>query len=209
MAVYSKRSKGRPFKESDVPKPSDEYGRSKLAGEKAVRYGEVPYTLLRIGMVYGPGFDEAYIPLLKMLNSRGMPYIGPANNHLPFVHVDDIVRAFLLASKKDVAVGETYNLVGERITQKKAFDLACEYLGVHSPRLHASPGFLKFAVKVMNIFVKLRGKKPKLIPEHIDMLVADRAVETDKTQMELGWEPQIDIKEGIRQMVEYYRERKG
>jgi len=210
IAVYGKRKVREVLKETDKLQPTDNYGHSKLAGEGAVKYGNVKFSLMRVGVVYGPGFQEAYFPLLGMLRKGGMPYVGPADNHIPFVHVDDVVRAFILAAKKELAPGEAYNIVGRPVTQKQAFDLACDALGVRHPRLHASPSFMLFVVNVMNFFEKLVGRKPKLIREYIDMIAMNRAFDIDKAQMELSWEPRVGMEEGIHGMVEYYREkRKG
>lgn len=41
--------------ESDIPKPANSYGRSKLAAEKAVRAAGVPFTILRPVAIYGDG----------------------------------------------------------------------------------------------------------------------------------------------------------
>ncbi|MDO8339603.1 MAG: NAD-dependent epimerase/dehydratase family protein [Candidatus Burarchaeum sp.] len=208
IAVYGKVERGRPLKESDELAPTDDYGASKRAGENAVRHGAVPFVILRLGMVYGPGFDEAYLPLLKMLEKRRLSYVGSADNNIPFVYVGDVVNAFLLAGEKYVAMGETYNIVGERITQRQALDLACDYLGVPQPKLHASPRFLTLSLNMLNAIEKMAGKKSKLIPEYIEVLYVDRSFDTDKARMELGWEPRKPIDRGIREMVEYYKEKK-
>lgn len=209
IAVYGKGERGRLLKESDEPAPTDDYGASKRAGENAVRHGAVPFVILRLGMVYGPGFDEAYLPLLKMLEKRRLSYVGSAKNNIPFVYVGDVVNAFLLAAEKYVAMGETYNIVGERITQKQALDLACDYLGVPHPVLHSSPHILTLSLKALNALEKAAGKKSKMIPEYIEVLYVDRSFDIDKARMELGWEPRKPINKGIQEMVEYYKEKEG
>jgi UDP-glucose 4-epimerase len=44
-----------PLDENDPPRPTEGYGRSKLAAEQAVRAAGVPYTILRPVLVYAPG----------------------------------------------------------------------------------------------------------------------------------------------------------
>lgn len=46
-------SKSTPYTEDDLPCPINAYGRSKLAGEEAVKAAGVPYVILRTSWVYG------------------------------------------------------------------------------------------------------------------------------------------------------------
>lgn len=206
IGVYGKGKQGRALKESDALEPSDDYGRSKLDGEIAVWHSNLPFIALRFGLVYGPGFDEAYMPLLKMLEKRRMPYVGHGQNIMPFVHVNDVVEALVVAgSKNKEALNHAYNIVGERVTQKQAFNLACRYLGVGRPLVHASPAVLKSAVKMLNVVDRVMGRKPKLVPEYIEALEVNRDFDTEKARKVLGWKPKVEIKEGIQEMVEYYK----
>lgn len=206
IAVYGRTERGRPLKEDDQLMPTDDYGASKLAGEQSVRYGGVPFVILRPGIVYGPGFEEGFLPVFKMLKRRALPYMGSGQNNIPFVHVHDVVRALILAAEKETAVGETYNIVGRPVTQKECFLLAANFLDVPGPRLHAPPRFLRFMLGLMNWVQKKLGRKPKLVPEYIEAISVDRSYETDKAMIELGWEPREELENGIAQMVAHFRE---
>ncbi len=208
IAVYGKVERGKPLREGDVPVPTDDYGASKLAGENAVKYGGVPFVMLRLGMVYGRGFDEGYFSLFRMLQRRSLPYVGSGRNNIPFVHVNDVVRALALAGRKDGIEGGVYNIVGMPVTQEEALQLSCKYLGVPAPKLHASRGFLMLVLKKMNWLLGFFGRKPKFIPAHLEAIAADRRFETEKAQMELGWEPKREIGEGIAEVVQWYKEKR-
>ena len=51
--------------ERDVAAPTDDYGRSKLAAEAAVRAAGVPFTILRPVLLYGPGVKGNFALLLR------------------------------------------------------------------------------------------------------------------------------------------------
>ncbi|MFA6035772.1 MAG: NAD-dependent epimerase/dehydratase family protein [Candidatus Micrarchaeia archaeon] len=207
IAIYGKVERGKPLHEADVPAPTDDYGATKLAGENAVKYGGVPFVMLRIGMVYGRGFDEGYFALFRMLQRRWLPYVGSGKNNIPFVHVEDVVRALVLAGRKDGIDGNVYNVVGMPVAQEEALQLSCKYLGVPAPKLHASGGFLMLVLKKMNWLLGLFGRKPKFIPAYLEAIAADRRFEIEKAQMELGWEPKREIGEGIAEVVQWYKEK--
>ena len=46
-------TKKTPYQESNPPNPINAYGRTKLAGEMAIRAVEVPHLILRTGWIYG------------------------------------------------------------------------------------------------------------------------------------------------------------
>jgi dTDP-4-dehydrorhamnose reductase len=48
-------AKGEPYDEDDVPNPLSVYGRSKLAGEEAVKAAALQWTLVRSAWLYGEG----------------------------------------------------------------------------------------------------------------------------------------------------------
>ena len=206
MGVYGKAERGRPLRESDVPVPTDEYGMSKLLGEEEVRQSGIPFAILRLGLVYGPGFVASIVPMLKMLQGRMIPYIGSGRNHIPFVHVQDVMGAFVCAGEKNEA-GGTYNIVGAPVTQEEAFRLACKYLGVPAPRLHASRRFVMLGTHALNFGLGLIGKKARIRPEYLEALSRDKEFDTSKARMEMGWEPKVKIEEGMAEMVEWYKER--
>ena len=53
--------------EDDPPHPTDAYGRSKLAAEEAVRTSNVPFTILRPVLIYGPGVKGNLASLLDLV----------------------------------------------------------------------------------------------------------------------------------------------
>jgi dTDP-4-dehydrorhamnose reductase len=63
--------KGSPYTESDTPNPLNEYGRSKLAGEKAIQEVDRAYLVLRTSWVYSMRGDSFVSKVLRW--SRQQP----------------------------------------------------------------------------------------------------------------------------------------
>jgi len=60
-----------PYKEIDETGPINAYGRSKLAGEKAVRAGNEKHIILRTSWVYSPFGNNFVATMLRLARERG------------------------------------------------------------------------------------------------------------------------------------------
>lgn len=97
VAAGGPSSESTPKKESDPPKPISHYGMSKLAGENIVRKysSNLPATIVRPGIVFGPG-DKEFLRLIKALyRVRLNPLIGTGRQPLAFIEVHDLVRLLI------------------------------------------------------------------------------------------------------------------
>lgn len=91
--------------ESDPPRPVSLYGSSKLQGELelAERADKLPITIIRPGVVYGPG-DRLLAETFRVIYRwRLHPVVGFRTPPLSLIHVDDLVQLILLAAER----GET------------------------------------------------------------------------------------------------------
>lgn len=197
-----------PAEETTPKNPVSKYGKSKLLAEEIIlrRRKTVPITILRPGMIYGPGFDEGYLQVFKMLEKRNLPllgsaFIGNGENRIPVVHVSDVVAALLLLSEKEEAEGQDFNLMGpDSLTQRELFSLASKELSVEEPK-HAIPlPLVKLLIQLASMFGKAR-----LSVENLEQLARDRAFDNSKIKKTLGFEPKVRASEGIKEMVAHYR----
>jgi UDP-glucose 4-epimerase len=108
--------------------PSSCYGLSKVVGEQycnmySQQYG-LDVTILRLANVYGPRCHGVIPDFLDKIskNPEKLEIIGTGLQSRDFVHVSDVVEAFILSAVDENAVGETFNLGFGETT--KIIDLA-------------------------------------------------------------------------------------
>ncbi len=92
IAVYGKHPAGI-VDEHSPRRPDDAYSRTKLAAERLALDAahRMPIVVVQPGIIYGPAFTAGFYPMLSGLASGQLAVIGKGNNHLPLVHVDDVV----------------------------------------------------------------------------------------------------------------------
>jgi dTDP-4-dehydrorhamnose reductase len=63
-------NKNTPYTEDDAPKPLNVYGKTKLAGEKAIHAVGVPYLIFRTSWVYGARGKNFLLTILRLARER-------------------------------------------------------------------------------------------------------------------------------------------
>ncbi|OYT41041.1 MAG: hypothetical protein B6U86_03155 [Candidatus Altiarchaeales archaeon ex4484_43] len=199
-----------PANEEYVCHPFGNYGKSKYEGEKIsldyYKKENLPVTIIRPAIVYGVGFYDSFDKVLPILKNRMIPIIpviGSGKNLIHFVHVKDVVKALILAAKERKSVGEVYIIAGNEVhTLESVLDIAVEIMKVKKPKVHIPISLAKLVV-MMEKSKLIFGMKPEFTGEHIDNLVMDMAYDITKAKKELGYKPEIDLKSGISEIVNW------
>jgi UDP-glucose 4-epimerase len=165
------------------------YAVSKLAGEHMAHayYHEfgLPTCSLRPFNVYGPGqigggAIRAFIE--TVLAGEDLIIHGDGSQIRAWCYVDDLVDALLLVLERPEAVGEVFN-VGNQRSVVTIFDLASRIR------------------RLMGADVEIKFR-----PLHYTD-VEMRIPNVDKARALLGWEPKVDLDEGLARTIAWYRER--
>ena len=149
-AVYGE-SQQLPLPESQPPVPVSPYGASKAAGELLcgafTRAFKLQTVCLRYFNVFGSRQDPnsqyaAAIPAFLGRILRGLPPVvfGDGRQSRDFVHVDDVVRANLLAATAPVPSAAILNIAsGRALTVNQVIAAMNDVLGTSLAPQHAAP----------------------------------------------------------------------
>jgi UDP-glucose 4-epimerase len=96
------------LRETDPPRPTDAYGRSKLAAEDAVRAAGVPFTILRPVLIFGPGVKGNMARLMAIARTPWPLPLGLCRNRRSLLARQNLIGAIHTVLDSPVARGETY-----------------------------------------------------------------------------------------------------
>lgn len=173
------------FQETTPLNPSSPYSAGKAAGDFLIkayqRTYKLPAIIVRPSNNYGPWqYPEKFMPVIiyKAFHNKKIPVYGQGLNVREWLFVSDCAEAVLTVMEKG-REGEVYN-IGSNNEQRN----------------------IDVVKKVLAVMKR---------PESLIEFVQDRpghdfryALNFQKIQKELGWQPKVDFEDGIRQTIESY-----
>lgn len=208
LAAYGPSSPTRPLRETDARRPIEHYGRSKLEAEQVLEAmgDELPWTIVRPSGVYGPG-DGDYFNLFKEVESGRNVFFGNRERWFSAVYVDDCVRAIVEAATNDGAIGHGYFLDdGRPITWGQFQEAIVKASGRRVMNLNL-PEFLVSVAAFGGELATKVDKKPRLFNKQKAIMGAQDAwtCSSDAAITDFGYAPEVDIDEGVKRALEWYR----
>ena len=199
------------IREDDTPQPNTEYGRSKLATEQYLDSlgTRLPYIILRPTGVYGPR-EKDYFMMAKSIKQHIDFAVGFQRQDITFVYVTDVVQAIFLALEKG-ETGRKYFLSDGEVYQSTTFsDLIHEELGRPWWLRITAPTWILRIITFFGEYVgRMTGKVTALNNDKYNIL-KQRNWRCDITpaRQELGFEPQVKLKEGVKRTIKWYQDNK-
>lgn len=180
-----------PMDEEHPLAPTTPYGASKLAGEVYARsfyftHG-LPVTVVRPFNTYGPrehleGPYGEVIPkfVVRALNHAPLVIFGDGGQTRDFTDVRDTVRGLRLAAASEVLVGEVVNIArGQETSIRALAELVLETLPESSSR------------------IEHQEARPGDVRRHF--------ADISKARRVLGFEPQTNLRDGVRHYLDWLR----
>lgn len=195
----------------DAPfNPGDVYQETKLEAERLARaFGDstgLDVVVARPIGIHGPG-DTRFLKMFKGLARGRFPMLGPCTAYYHLTYIDDLVEGFRLCGEVPAAKGRTYILAGERYTTlNDLVALVAEELGVRPPRVHLPVWPVWLAGLACEIICVPLRVEPPLYRRRVDFYTKSRAFDITRARTELGYQPQVDLRTGIRRTIAWYRE---
>jgi nucleoside-diphosphate-sugar epimerase len=190
----------------------DPYSRSKVAGERLLRRmmleDGAPVTIVRPGWIYGPGDAASFARFAQTIEKGQMIMLGSGHNHLPLIYVSDAAQGIVLASEAVHAEGGTYLLVNdEPVTQRDFLAAIAAELGVSAPtrqipyKLAVALGLAAEGIG----HLARRRQPPPLTRYGIRLLGGENRFSIARARLDLGFRPLVDLADGVRHSVLWYR----
>jgi nucleoside-diphosphate-sugar epimerase len=199
-----------PADESAPVAPADHYQTTKFEGEIVVRefvQRGLPAVIVRPAAIYGPGDPERFLMLFRRVQSGRFMMFGDGLVHYHPLYVDNLVDAFLLAASSPRRHGEAYLIADEHYyTLNELVTAIGEALGIRVAISHYPFGPLWLAAWLCEGAFKVIPAEPPLFRRRVDWFRQNRAFDIRKAQLELGYQPKIDLKEGLARTARWYRE---
>ena len=211
-AITYTPTRGRPIEEHFPQEPVHEpHAVTKAEGDKLVQrmiaHDGLPAVIVRPEAMFGPNDRINFRRLADRLRAGKGIIIGSGHNAVPFVYVTDVVQGLLLALEHPRAVGEAYNITNDKWMTEEAFLRAiAEEVGGQPPRVHV-PYRAIYTAAVVAEWIASATKRQPLVTRHgVQMFGSHNPLSIEKARRELGYEPQVSLREGIRLAGNWYRE---
>jgi UDP-glucose 4-epimerase len=179
--------------EADEPRPTDAYGRSKLAAELAVRAAGVPFTILRPVLVYGPGVKGNFAALAR-LASLPLPLpFGSFQNRRSLLSRDNLIAAIQFVLSHPTSCGEMYLAAdAEPVTLANIIASLRRCCG-------RSPGLLNVPPSLVGLALRIAGGQSLW-----ERLSGDLVVDPDKL-IQSGWRPASGTLPSLVELADGFR----
>ena len=209
IAVYGNVLPLRVTEDTLLAPGASPYGQSKAEAEAAVwavaAERGLPVTIIRPGMIYGPGSNMWTANVFQLARLRPTPFFGSGQMPAPVIWLDDLLDLLVCAGEHPSAVGNAFNAVMDPAPSWRS------YIGAHSA-LAGHHDWLPIPVIVGRIFAGMtmllapRDSVPRDLPDMLERVIGPSSFSAEKAAALLGWRACTPVVEGVRQSAGWLRQ---
>lgn len=195
----------------DAPlRPGDVYQETKLLGETLAREAAArvgtELVIARPTGIYGPG-DRRLFKLFGEIARGRFVMLGSGRNFYHVTYVTDLCEGFRLCGEVLAAAGRTYILGGGEVTTlAELVRVTSDVAGRRGPRMRLPVWPIWLAGALCEGACAPFGISPPLYRRRVDFFRKSRAFDISRARRELGYAPQVGIRDGIGRTLGWYRE---
>lgn len=175
--------------ERDAPRPTEPYGRSKLAAEETLRASGLAWTILRPALVYGPGVKGNLATLLRIARLPLPLPLAAFSARRSLLGIDNLTAAILHVLDAPRTVGCTYLAADPEPLSLPEIVTALRSGMGRRPGLYALPS------PWLAAGLKLAGRRD------LWERLAGALVVEPSALMATGWRPTGDSRAGLARMA--------
>lgn len=208
LAAVGPSPDGVPLREDSEPHPLTDYGKSKLAAERAVRSSSLSSNavIVRPPVVYGPR-DTDVFEVFRAVSRGLMLRIGREEALFSYIHVKDLAEALVAAAESPCAGGKTYFAANpDPVTWTHFGATAAAIMGRQVRELALPPAVASAAGRITELASRMRGKpgiisRDKVLEARCRYWICDTA----RARRDLGFSPARSLREGMEETLAWYK----
>lgn len=188
--------------------PSTPYEKTKYDGERiALKLGKrynLPIVVIRPTFTYGPG-DFHKLTLFRLVKNGFFVFVGDGKSLNHPVFIEDLIQGALLALKRGKSE-EVYIIGGpEPVSKRNLVYTIAECLNVKLKTIKVPYSLAIIAASIMENLAQILHFQPILTKSRVSMMGNNWGCSISKAKQELGYNPKINLKEGVKRTVEWYK----
>jgi nucleoside-diphosphate-sugar epimerase len=175
--------------EAHEPKPTDAYGRSKLAAEQGLAETGLDWAALRLALVYGPGVEGNMARLIELARSPYPLPLAGLKGRRSLLALDN------LAAAVDAVLAAPHELKRPLLVADPEPLTVGEMIAALRQGAGRKPGLFNVPASVIETVLRLRGGA-EAYQVLFGSLVADPSA-----LKQLGWAPPLATREGLASLL--------
>ncbi|MFC2161575.1 NAD-dependent epimerase/dehydratase family protein [Acidobacteriota bacterium] len=208
MAVMGNTGKTEIYDESRPPNPKSDYGKSKLLAEKYLSGFNlsIPYTILRLPLVYGPRGKRGLNAFFRLANKRISILVEKTYTNVGYV--EDIVKGMFLAAHSPAAVGKTYFLGENQIyNSEEIVRLIARAVGKRTIKISLPYPLLYSLAAVIEGTASLTKSHPIVRKKYLsEYLKSHWRFSIEKAAIDFNFTANFPLAEGLKLTSDWYKE---